>query len=264
MVLIVKVGGAIGTGFEKLAEDLKHYSNYILVHGGSHEMNVLSEKLQVPPKFVTSISGQQSRYTDEETLNVLKMVYSGKVNKTIVETMRAKGINALGLTGLDGGLLKGKRKEALRIVEGGKRKILRGDNSGKVEEVNTALLNLLLSAGYVPVITIPIEAFDGGALNADADRAAAAIAASLGAETLVILSNVPGLLRNIDDAGSLINTIPKGQLDQFMEFAQGRMKKKILGASEAITGGVKKVILGSANVEKPLTEALAGLGTVIE
>ena len=178
-MLVVKIGGAIGTNFENLAEDLTNYTDYILVHGGSHEMNTVSEKLEVPPRFVTSVSGHVSRYTDIETLNVLKMVYSGKVNKSIVETMRAKGINALGLTGLDGGLLRGKRKEAIRIVEHGKKKILRGDNTGKVEEVNVELLKILLEAGYTPVITIPIEAFDSGALNADADRAAAAIAASI-------------------------------------------------------------------------------------
>ncbi len=263
-MLVIKIGGAIGTGFENLAEDLKDYKDFVLVHGGSHEMNVISEKLDTPPKFVTSVSGHVSRYTDEDTLNVLKMVYSGKVNKSIVETMRRKGINAVGLTGLDGGLLRGKRKESIRIVEGGKRKILRGDNTGKVEEVNVHLLKLLLDGGYVPVITIPIEAFDGGPLNADADRAAAAIAANLNADTLVILSNVPGLLKDPLDENSLIENIPKAQLERYMEYAQKRMKKKILGASEAIAGGVKKVILGNANQTKPLSAALAGKGTVIE
>jgi acetylglutamate/LysW-gamma-L-alpha-aminoadipate kinase len=261
---VVKIGGAIGTGFENLAQDLTNYEDFILVHGGSHEMNVISEKLETPPRFVTSVSGHVSRYTDEATLDVLKMVYSGKVNKTIIETMRKKGLNAVGLTGLDGGLLKGKRKEAIRIVEGGKRKILRGDNTGKVEEVNTNLLKLLLDSGYIPVITIPIEAFDGGGLNADADRAAAAVASAMGADTLVILSNVPGLLKDPEDNSSLIESIPKGQLENFMEFAQKRMKKKILGASEAIAGGVSKVIIGNANVDKPLTSALSGVGTVIE
>lgn len=263
-MLVVKIGGAIGIGFEKLAEDLKNYDNYVLVHGGSHEMNIISEKLNTPPKFVTSISGHVSRYTDEDTLNVLKMVYSGKVNKSIVETMRLKGINAVGLTGLDGGLLRGKRKEAIRIVENGKPKILRGDHTGKVDEVNIKLLRLLLEAGYVPVITIPIEGLEGGALNADADRAAAAIAGGLQAETLVILSNVPGLLKNPEDKSSLIENIPKAQLENYMEYAQGRMKKKILGATEAIASGVKRVVLGNANLDKPLTTALAGSGTVIE
>jgi acetylglutamate/LysW-gamma-L-alpha-aminoadipate kinase len=178
--------------------------------------------------------------------------------------MRLNGINAVGLTGLDGGLLRGKRKEAIRIVEKGKRKILRGDHTGKVEEVNVQLLQLLLDANYIPVITIPIEGLEGGALNADADRAAAAIAGNLNADTLVILSNVPGLLKDPEDDSSLIENIPKAQLENYMEFAQGRMKKKILGATEAIAGGVARVILGSANQDKPLTTALAGKGTVIQ
>jgi acetylglutamate/LysW-gamma-L-alpha-aminoadipate kinase len=263
-MLVVKIGGAIGTGFENLVEDLKNYEDYVLVHGGSHEMNTISKKLDIPPKFVTSVSGHVSRYTDEETLDVLKMVYSGKVNIYIVECMRSRGINAVGLTGLDGGLLRGKRKEAIRIVEKGKRKVLRGDHTGKVEDINVNLLRLLLDAGYVPVITIPIESFSGGALNADADRAAAAIAARLNADTLVILSNVPGLLKDQDDEGSLIRNISKAQLDNYMEYAKGRMKKKVLGAVEACAGGVKKVILGSANIHKPLSKALSGVGTVIE
>lgn len=263
-LLVVKIGGAIGTEFENLAEDLKNYKDYILVHGGSHEMNTISEALGTPPKFVTSISGHMSRFTDSDTLNVLKMVYSGKVNKSIVETMRTKDINAIGLTGLDGGLLRGKRKDTVRIIERGRKKILRGDNTGKVEEVNVQLFQLLLDNGYIPVVTIPIEAFESGALNADADRAAAAIASSLQADTLVILTNVPGLLKNTTDKGSLIERIPKTQLERYMDYAQGRMKKKVLGAMEAVSGGVSRVIISDANVEKPLTKALAGSGTVIE
>lgn len=263
-MIVVKIGGAIGTGIENLVVDLKNYQDYILVHGGSHEMNVISEKIEQPPKFVTSVSGHVSRYTDEATLDVLKMVYSGKVNKSIVESMRKHEINAIGLTGLDGGLLKGKRKEAIRIIENGKRKILRGDNTGRADEVNTELLQLLIDNGYVPVITIPIEAFDGGALNADADRAAAVIAGRMNADTLVILSNVPGLLQDPEKSESLIESIPKGQIENYMEYAKGRMKKKILGASEAMVNGVKKVIISNANLNKPLTEALSGSGTVIE
>ena len=136
----------------------------------------------------------------------------------------------------------------------------------RVEEVNTELLELLINSGYIPVITIPIEASDigGGALNADADRAAAAIASNLRAETLVILSNVPGLLKDPEDNSSLIGQIPKAQIGNYMEYAKGRMKKKVLGASEACAGGVKRVIIGNANLETPLTAALTGAGTVIQ
>ena len=130
--------------------------------------------------------------------------------------------------------------------------------------VNSRVLKLLLSAGYIPVISIPIEAFDGGGLYADADRAAAAVASAMNAETLVILSNVPGLLKDPDDNSTLIESIPKSQLESYMDFAQKRMKKKILGASEAIAGGVNKVIIGNANLGNPLTKALSGTGTVIE
>jgi len=262
-MMVVKIGGAVGTGFENLVEDLKDMDDLILVHGGSHEMNILSERLDNPPRFVTSPSGHVSRFTDRDTLENLMMAYSGKVNKTMVETMRLNGINALGLTGMDGGLLKGKKKDTIRIVENGKKKVLRGDNTGRVGHVNTGLLRLLADNGYVPVITIPIEATVGGALNADADRAAAAVASAMEADTLVILSNVPGLLRDMNNPDSLIPTIPKNHIEEHMEFAQGRMKKKVLGVREAIDGGVARVILASANVDRPLSRALKGEGTVI-
>jgi len=261
--MVVKIGGAVGTETGALLDDLRNHSDYILIHGGSHEMNRVSEALGRPPRFVTSVSGHVSRYTDRETLSIIEMVYAGRVNKGIVEGMRRRGINAIGLTGLDGGLLVGKRKDAIRIVENGKVKILRNDHTGRVESVNTDLLKMLMSAGYVPVITIPISARDGTALNADADRIAAAVAASMGAEVLVILSNVPGLLRDPEDPSSLIGEIPKNRIEEYMEYAQGRMRKKVLGAREAVKGGVPKVVVASANAESPLTSALSGEGTVI-
>ncbi|HFD40605.1 MAG TPA: [LysW]-aminoadipate kinase, partial [Anaerolineae bacterium] len=175
------------------------------------------------------------------------------------------GVNALGLSGLDGRLLVGRRKATLRIIEGGKRKVLRGEYSGKIEEVNAALLTSLLDAGYLPVVAPLALSRQGEALNVDGDRAAAAIGAALRAETVVILSNVPGLLRDVADESSLLRHIPQDQAAEALErYAQGRMKRKILGAIEALQGGAGRVILADGRVDQPLRRALEGKGTVIQ
>ena len=125
------------------------------------------------------------------------------------------------------------------------------------------MLHLLLDNGYFPVVTIPIISDQGEALNTDADRAAAALAGALKADTLVLLSNVPGLLKDPADPSTRIAIIPKGELEGFAQYAQDRMKKKVLGAREALEAGVSRVAFGSANRANPVSGALSGEGTLI-
>ncbi len=266
-MIVVKVGGSAGIDYDALCADVaelwKQGQKLVLVHGGSGETNRIAELLGHPPKFVTSPSGYTSRFTDRETLEIFEMVYCGKMNKGIVERLQKHGVNAVGLSGLDGRIFEGKHKDSVRAVEDGKIKILRGDHTGTVEKVNTGLLELLLSNGYLPVLTPPASSYEGVAINVDGDRAAAAVATALKAEALLLLSNVPGLLRNFPDEASLIKEIPAGDVESFMEFAKDRMKKKVLGAAEAVQGGVGKVIFGDARVAKPVQNALSGQGTVV-
>jgi acetylglutamate/LysW-gamma-L-alpha-aminoadipate kinase len=266
-MIVVKVGGGEGVDLDKVCRDMASLvadgQSLILVHGGSHETNVLSEKLGKPPRFVTSASGHVSRYTDRETLEIFTMVYAGKVNKLIVEKLQQLGVNAVGLCGGDGRLLEGKRKSTLKIVEGGKRKVLRGDYTGKVERVNVGLARLLLDGGYLPVVCPPAISYDGELVNVDGDRAAAAMAEALRAEKLVILSNVPGLLRDVEDESSLIRRISREEIEASLEYAKGRMAKKVMGAQEALDGGVGQVIFADSRAEQPIRNALAGEGTVI-
>lgn len=267
-MIVVKAGGNVGLDVEAVCADIvelvQNGEQVVLAHGGSHEINVFSEKLGCPPRFVTSVSGHVSRYTDRESLEIFVMVAAGRVNKMLVERLQQLGVNALGLSGLDGRLLVARRKEALRIVEDGKRKVLRGDHSGKIEEVNVGLLQSLLDGGYVPVVAPIAMGHDGDALNVDGDRVAGAISAALKANTLVILSNVPGLLRHFPDETSLIHHIPLEQAEEHMEeFAQGRMKRKILGAIEALHEGVGRVVIADGRVDQPVQRALAGSGTAI-
>ena len=224
----------------------------------------LSEKLGKPPRFVTSVSAHVSRYTDRETLEIFAMVVAGQVNKLLVERLQGLGVNAVGLSGPDGRLMEGRRKSALKIVENGKRKVLRGEWSGVIQRVNVSLLKLLLDHGYMPVIAPLAISHEGEMVNVDGDRAAAAVAAALRAETLIMLSNIPGLLKDFPDESSLIRSIGRGEVETYFPYAQGRMKRKLLGAKEALEGGVGRVILGDGRIESPISQALAGKGTVIE
>ena len=266
-MIVIKVGGSLGIDYDALCADVaalwQKGQKLILIHGGSAETNRIAEALGHPPKFVTSPSGYTSRFTDRETLEIFEMVYCGKMNKGIVERLQRAGVSAVGLSGLDGRIFEGKHKDKVRSVENGKTKILRGDHTGTVEKVNTHLLELLIDNGYLPVLTPPGSSYEGVAVNVDGDRAAAAVATALKADALLLLSNIPGLLKNFPDEDSLIPTIPASEVESYMGFAKDRMKKKVLGAAEAVQGGVGRVIFGDARVENPIQKALAGHGTVV-
>jgi acetylglutamate/LysW-gamma-L-alpha-aminoadipate kinase len=159
--------------------------------------------------------------------------------------------------------LEGKKKSVLTIIEDGKKKVLRGDNTGKVENVNVDLLKILLNNGYLPVIAPLSSSYEGEAINVDGDRASALIAVKLNADKLIILSNVPGLLEDVKDESTLIKHIEKDKINEFMEYAKRRMKKKVMGAEEAIKGGVREIVFADARIKNPITNAINGKGTVI-
>jgi len=264
-MIVIKVGGGSGIDYGAFCRDVARQKDFVLVHGGSTLLNEVSERLGHPPRFVTSVSGHESRFTDRRTLEMFNMVYAGRMNKSIVEILQRLGVNALGLTGLDGRLLEGEQKGSLKIVEDGKKKVLRGDHSGIIRKVNTRLLNLLLDNGYVPVLTPPAISTEGVAINVDGDRLAGRVAVALQADVLLLLSNVPGLLRDVDDEDSLIERVSRDRIVEYTDsVAKGRMKKKLLGAQEALDGGVRRVIIGDARGSAPVTEALAGKGTLID
>ena len=266
-MIVVKMGGAAGINLDAICQDVaglvQQGQPVILVHGGSDETNQISAQLGHPPRFVTSTAGFTSRYTDRATLEIFAMVTAGKINTLLVERLQKAGVNAFGLSGVDGRLLVAQRKEAIRIVENGRKLMLRDDYTGKIEQVNTTLLHLLLGAGLTPVIAPLAISPEGDALNVDADRAAALVAGAVKAEQLLLLTNVPGLLRHFPDESSLITRITAKELEAAMALAEGRMKKKVLGASEALELGVGSVIFADGRVEHPVLDALNGKGTTI-
>lgn len=262
-MMVVKIGGADGNDADNVLVDLAGRQEYVLVHGGSKEVDQLAEALGRPPKFITSPSGVVSRYTDAATMEVFTMALAGKLNTQIVARLNAMGARAIGLSGADGQLLMGRRKEAVRVIDGDRVLLVKDDLSGMVEEVNTDLLRLLLASGYLPVISPPALTSFGDLINIDADRVAAKIAVALGADLLLLFTNVPGLLREPSDPKSLIREVPRERLTYFMNFAYARMKKKLLAAKEALEGGVPQVVIASSRVPDPVERALSGLGTVI-
>lgn len=272
--LIIKIGGGEGISLTPVITELASLIRsdptlrVVLVHGGSHETNVLSEKLGHPARTITSPSGHTSRRTDRETLDIFTMVYCGRVNKGIVEQLQREGVNAVGLSGIDGALWRGTRKSAIRAIEDGRTVIIRDDLSGTVDAVDAEFLRMLMDAGRVPVLTPPAITEDGIAINVDADRAAARTAAALAADELLLLSNVRGVLREARDSSSLIARVTPATLEEVRAAATGRMKNKVLAAEEALTGvggtAVPRVVIGSANGQNAIARARAGEGTLFE
>jgi [amino group carrier protein]-L-2-aminoadipate 6-kinase len=265
-MIVIKMGGAQGVNLAAVCQDvadlIQQGEAVVFVHGGSNETNELTEQLGLTPRFITTVTGFTSRYTDRKTLEIFAMA-TGKINLTLVEHLQKAGVNAIGISGVDGRLLSAKRNEAIKIVENGKRLVIRDDFTGKIEQVNTDLLNALLSAGMTPVVQPLAISEAGDALNVDADRAAAVIAGALHARQLILLTNVPGLMRSFPDESTVIPHIDRREVQQAIDIAGGRMKKKVLGAMEALELGVEKIIFADGRCEHPLMNALAGQGTTI-
>lgn len=265
--IVVKVGGAAGVNTAAVLDDIAGLVAegwpVVLVHGTSAAADALAVQAGVAVRHITSPSGHVSRYTDPAMLDIYVAAAAGQMNKRIVAALQALGCNGLGLAGMDGRLLVARRKDAVRAVEGGRQRIIRDDYTGQIEGANGALLQMLLQAGFTPVVAPLALGSAGECLNVDGDRAAAMLAASIGAQALVILSNVPGLLAAYPDETSLIRHIDPAHLAAAEALAQGRMKKKLLAAREALAGGVTRVILADSRRESPVAAALAGEGTTI-
>ncbi|WP_436902447.1 acetylglutamate/acetylaminoadipate kinase [Halovenus halobia] len=272
MTVVVKIGGARAVDpagaladIATIAED----EDVVVTHGGSTAVDDTLERLGVEPEYVETPSGVVGRFTDEETMEVFEMVLPGLLNTEMVASLQSEGVDAVGLSGVDGKLLHGPRKSAVRVVEDGKRKIRRGDHSGSIKEVNTDLLETLLDAGHTPVVSPPMagsdEDDDGNsvitAVNTDADRTAATLAGALGAR-LVLLTDVPGILEDPDDESTLIEAVETPtEFEQLEAAAEGFMGRKVMAIEEALAGGASTAIVADANADQPITSALNGAGT---
>jgi acetylglutamate/LysW-gamma-L-alpha-aminoadipate kinase len=266
-MIVVKIGGgaAIGTeAYAKFAEDVATLGQpMVIVHGGNAEFSQLSDQLGMPPRMVTSSSGRVSRYVDAPTMDAMLMAYCGKVNKRLVAAFRDAGVNAVGISAIDGGIAVGRRKPVIRGTEEGKTRIFRDDHAGTIETFDITLLKTLLDAGFVPLVTPPALAEGGIPINVDGDKLALGLAEAFGAEGLLFFSDTPGLLQDRYDESTLIRAIDASRPEQALAVAAGRMIVKVETAIRAVERGVGKVIFADGRAERPISRALAGEGTVV-
>jgi len=259
MTVVVKIGGAKAVdpagAVADVAALVESGESVAVVHGGSTAVDDLLSRLDIEPTYVETPGGVVGRFTDEATMEAFTMAM-GRVNTDLVATFREAGVDAVGLSGVDGGLVTGPRKSAVRVIEDGKKKIKRGDHSGKIESVNAELLEQLLGDGYTPVAGPPMLADDGVPVNTDADRMAAAVAGALGAR-LVVLTDVAGVYADPDDPSTLIESVETpAEYDALTDAAEGFMTKKVMAATEALESGASEVVVADANAETPVTAAL--------
>ncbi|MFN8594222.1 MAG: [LysW]-aminoadipate kinase [Thermomicrobiales bacterium] len=266
-MLVVKIGGgaAIGEGgYTNFAADLAEITEpVVVVHGGNAEFSALSRQLGMPPRMVTSTSGRVTRYTDAATMDAMLMAYCGKVNKRLVATLRAAGVNAVGLSAIDGGIGSGRRKPVLRGSEDGKTRIFRDDHAGTLATVDPTLVQLLLRNGYVPVLTPPALGEEGIPINVDGDKLALELASALAADGLIFFSDTPGLLADRNDESTLIREIDASAPESALAAAGGRMVVKVEAALGAIERGVGRVVFADGRAPHPIRAALAGEGTTV-
>ena len=224
----------------------------VLVHGGGPEINDMMARVGKEPKFVDGL-----RVTDAETMEIVQMVLAGKVNKSLVNLLEMKGGKAMGLSGMDGGLIHARMKdERLGFV-------------GQITKVNIAPVADLLDKGYIPVIsTIGCDS-EGNTYNINGDTAAAFIAGALGAQRLIMMTDVAGILRDKDDPASLIRELNVSQAVRLFQegVIAGGMIPKVDCCIEAIHMGVEKVIIMDGRIPHAILMELLtdeGAGTMVE
>lgn len=267
-IVVVKCGGNKSVATDRVCADIAELvargRRIVVAHGGSGDVDRLAARMRVPQRTLRAPDGVVTRHTDEAMLEIVTLALAGATKPRLVASLARRGIAAVGLTGLDGALLQARRKAAVRTVLNGRIVVVRDNYSGKVTAVNTQLLLALLGAGFVPVVSPPALAVDGTALNVDADRAAAAVAGALGASSLVLLTAAPGVLRVEGDELSRLDVCRVPAAGPPPSYAAGGMALKLVGAREALLGGVAEVIVADGRVEQPLQRALQGDGTRVE
>jgi acetylglutamate/LysW-gamma-L-alpha-aminoadipate kinase len=259
MLSVIKIGGSLlGSGIagNPMVKDLKKLYpavRVILVHGGGLEVTETAEKLGIKQKFVTSPEGIRSRYTDKETVEVYTMVMAGKINKEIVAALQSSSIPAIGLSGIDGGIIRAARKKKLiSIDERGRKMLIDGGYTGKITSINTQLISLLIENELLPVIAPLALGEEFETLNVDGDIVAANIAGYLKADSIIFLTDVQGVILN----GKTVPKITLKEAETLLPKVGYGMNRKILAAIEAISMGVKEAIIACGKNESPISSAI--------
>lgn len=257
-IVVVKYGGNAminETLKEQVMEDIVLLTlvgvKVVLVHGGGPEMTETMNKMGKEPTFIEGL-----RVTDQETVDIAQMVLAGKINKTLVNLLQMKGGLAIGISGMDGRLIEAKPKSnELGYV-------------GEITKVNVQPIMDLLDKGYIPVVSTLGCDRDGNVYNISGDTAAARIAGTIGAERMIMMTDISGILEDKDDENSLIRKISVKEAEKLEErgVISGGMIPKVKCCVDAITHGVKKVIILDGRVpHATIMEVLTseGAGTMV-
>lgn len=226
----------------------------ILVHGGGPEINRTLDKMGKETQFINGL-----RYTDEETIDVVQMVLAGKTNKDLVKLIMQKGGNAVGISGVDNRLIIAKKHESKDDL----------GYVGDVDKINPNIIIDMLDKGYIPVIASVGTDEEGHTYNINADTAAAEIAGALGAENMILVSDIPGLLADKDDEGTLIPLVHVYEVNSLIEkgIIGGGMIPKVDCCVRAIRQDVKKAVIIDGRIPHSiLIEMLSkeGIGTMFK
>jgi len=260
---IIKVGGGSEINLEGVVKDLATLDQpFIVVLGANSLRDRLAQRLGQQKVELTSVSGYSSVFSDTEAIDLIMMAYSGLSNRRFVELCQRNGINAVGLTGLDGRLIQGRRNRGIKVREGGKT-LIRRDFSGKPASVNESLLKTLLEHDYRPVLSIPIIDESGFAINSENDDIVSALQDSLKADKLIQLIEAPGFLEDKEDERSMLATLSAAELKDREAAVEGRMKRKMHALCRLFDSGAAEVIISDGRTEHPVLDALAGKGTMI-
>jgi acetylglutamate/LysW-gamma-L-alpha-aminoadipate kinase len=263
-MIIVKIGGGTAINIEGIISDLAELDDqFIIIHGANALRDKLAEQMGYTKRVVTSVSGYSSVFSDEEALDVMMMAYVGLRNKRVVELCQRKGINAVGLSGLDGKLIQGRRNRGIRVKENGKLLMLK-DFSGKPKSINESLLNLLIDNGYSPVLSVPIIDENGYAINTENDDIVTVLQNTIHADKIIQLIEAPGYLDDPKNQASVVKEMSQQELIVREEKTEGRMKRKMLALRKLFETGAGQVIISDGRTEHPINDALAGKGTIIQ
>ncbi|MBQ5906321.1 MAG: acetylglutamate kinase [Clostridia bacterium] len=226
----------------------------VLIHGGGPEISSLLGKLGIESKFVNGL-----RYTDKDTAEVVQMVLAGKTNKDLVSLVEVCGGKAVGLCGIDGGMIKAKK------VDDGKNDY---GFVGDIVNIDPAPIKKVLEENYIPVIATVGTDDEGQVYNINADTAAAEIAAALGAENIITLTDIPGLMKDVNDKNSLIPEIHVDEIDSLIESGviYGGMIPKVRSLEVAVRAGVKKAVMIDGRIPHSILIEMfsnEGIGTLM-
>jgi acetylglutamate/LysW-gamma-L-alpha-aminoadipate kinase len=261
---IIKIGGGATINLEGIAADLASLTTPVLVVLGANAVrDEIAERLGTPKKVLTSVSGYTSVYSDEQAIDAIMMSYAGLRCSRFVELCQRNGVDAVGISGIDGRAVQGERNRGIRVREGSKT-LLKRDFSGKPKTVNASLFRMLMNNGYVPVLTIPIIDEHGHAINSENDDIVNVLQNALAAESIVQLIEAPGFLDDKDDPSSVVPELSRTEIEHREQQVEGRMKRKMLALRRLFESGASSVIIGDGRTDTPISDALAGKGTIIQ